>query len=60
VLRYADDGQGFDLADMDNERPHLGLRSMHERARMLSAELAVASKPGRGINVTMVMPVERT
>lgn len=60
VVRYADDGQGFDPADMDNERPHLGLRSMHERARMLSAELAVASKPGRGINVTMVMPVERT
>jgi signal transduction histidine kinase len=31
---------------------------MYERARMLGGELAVTSRPGKGTQVTLVIPVE--
>lgn len=59
VLRYSDDGIGFHPARVSDDRPHLGLRSIRERARMLGGELAVESKPGEGTRITLVMPVGR-
>ncbi|MFO8063969.1 MAG: sensor histidine kinase [Spirochaetia bacterium] len=56
MLRYSDDGVGFDPSVQSNDRPHLGLRTMRERARMLGGELAVTSKPGRGTQVTLLIP----
>jgi len=58
VLRYADNGIGFQAQRFDGEEIHLGLRSIRERARMVGGELAVQSKPGRGTRVTLVMPVD--
>jgi two-component system sensor histidine kinase UhpB len=57
VLRYQDDGIGFHVSRSQDDRPHLGLRSIHERARMLGGELAVSSRPGEGTGITLVMPV---
>ncbi len=59
MLRYTDDGVGFQPARMDSDRPHLGLRSITERARMLGGELAVKSKPGAGTTITVVIPLDR-
>jgi signal transduction histidine kinase len=58
MLRFSDDGRGFQAARNDDDRPHLGLRSIHERARMLGGELAVRSRPGAGTEITLVMPIE--
>ena len=60
MLRYTDDGVGFHPSRIDTDRPHLGLRSITERARMLGGELAVKSKPGAGTTITVVIPLDRT
>jgi signal transduction histidine kinase len=60
VLRYSDDGIGFHPSGVGDDRPHLGLRSMSERARILGGELAVTSKPGEGTRITLVVPVGRS
>lgn len=59
MLRYSDDGIGFHPSRTDTDRPHLGLRSITERARMLGGELAVKSKPGAGTTITVVIPLDR-
>ncbi|MFO7781530.1 MAG: ATP-binding protein [Spirochaetia bacterium] len=59
MLRYTDDGVGFHPSRIDTDRPHLGLRSIAERARMLGGELAVKSKPGAGTTITVVIPLDR-
>lgn len=60
MLRYTDDGVGFHPSRIDTDRPHLGLRSITERARMLGGELAVKSKPGAGTTITVVIPLDRS
>jgi signal transduction histidine kinase len=59
MLRYTDDGSGFHPARVPVDRPHLGLRSIGERARILGGELAVKSRPGNGTRITVVIPVRR-
>jgi signal transduction histidine kinase len=55
-LAVADDGAGFDPADPSLRAQHLGLTSMEERARALGGRLTIASKPGDGTTVTLVVP----
>jgi signal transduction histidine kinase len=43
-----DDGIGFDREKAMEERKHLGLISMRERAEKIGGTFGVASKPGRG------------
>ncbi|HEX8271464.1 MAG TPA: triple tyrosine motif-containing protein [Longimicrobiaceae bacterium] len=54
-VRVRDDGRGFDPA-----RPapagHWGLAGMRERAASVGATLAVASAPGAGTEVALVLP----
>ncbi|MFP4637995.1 MAG: sensor histidine kinase [Spirochaetaceae bacterium] len=57
VLRYGDNGVGFNTAKMDPNRPQLGLRGMKERARMLDGELSIKSTPGSGTEVTLIAPL---
>jgi NarL family two-component system sensor histidine kinase LiaS len=53
VLAISDDGRGF---DPQNQVAGLGLRSMRERAEMLSGELTVSSRPGNGTCVSVTCP----
>jgi signal transduction histidine kinase len=52
-LRIADDGVGFDPKDPS---VGFGLISMRDRARALGGELRVASTPGHGTEVEVILP----
>jgi signal transduction histidine kinase len=54
VLEVADDGQGFDVADM-HDTGGLGLISMQERAVKIGGQLTVRSAPGEGTRVQVVV-----
>lgn len=57
VLCVCDDGQGFDLAETPPD--HLGLDIMRERAEAIGATLAIASRPGQGVQVTTTWRVDK-
>ncbi|HEU0316663.1 MAG TPA: GAF domain-containing sensor histidine kinase, partial [Solirubrobacteraceae bacterium] len=59
VLEVTDDGAGFDPDDPAPRARHLGLTSMHERARRLGGALEIRSTPGSGTAVRLVIPLER-
>ncbi len=50
-----DDGIGFD-ADMVRNETHVGLKIMRERASSVGAQVTVASQPGEGSTVTLILP----
>jgi signal transduction histidine kinase len=52
----ADDGAGFDPAAEASTGSRYGLRSMEERAQAIGGSLTVASSPGQGTQVTVVVP----
>ena len=59
-LSIADDGDGFDLAEMANFCPlnkGLGLLSMKERARLSGGCYELVSVPGQGTNVYVLWPL---
>ena len=61
VVRLAveDDGTGFDVSKLPaaDDRPHIGLAGMRERLELLGGTLEIDSTPGRGTQVTAVVPV---
>jgi signal transduction histidine kinase len=57
--RIHDDGTGFTVAAASKSPGGLGLAGMAERAAMLGAVLTVASAPGRGTTITLVLPASR-
>jgi len=57
-LTIADDGKGFD-PHLPRGRQHIGLASMRERALSLGGTLTLASSPGRGTRINVVIPTER-
>jgi two-component system sensor histidine kinase UhpB len=52
-LRIRDDGRGFDPA---GNHEGTGLSGMRERARLVGARIEVASRPGRGTDLTLQVP----
>lgn len=59
VVSVEDDGVGFDTGQQaESGGRHFGLSSMEERARLIRAELRVASKPGQGTSVVLRVPSE--
>jgi len=58
TLDVVDDGVGFSLAvaSMDTKRPSWGLVGMEERANELGGKFSVASQPGKGTRVQVVIP----
>ncbi|PVE79412.1 sensor histidine kinase [Microbacterium testaceum] len=59
-LRIADDGVGFDPADLEGSASptdSFGLRAMRERVDQLDGRLDVVSAPGRGTVVSVTLPV---
>jgi ligand-binding sensor domain-containing protein/signal transduction histidine kinase len=53
-LSVKDDGSGF--ADKNGKTGHYGLIGMKERASHIGADLDLASAPGRGTTVSVVLP----
>ncbi|TPW77704.1 sensor histidine kinase [Schumannella soli] len=59
-LRVADDGVGFDTADVPrNGTDSFGLRAIRERVEQLDGTLVVESSPGRGTRLIVGMGVTR-
>ncbi len=60
LARVKDDGQGFDLAQVEDsydDRTSLGLVNMRERARLINGLLTIKSQPGNGTTVTLSAPM---
>ncbi len=56
-FEIADDGIGFDPGAVPGaDETHVGLRIMRERAERIGAVLDVASAPGAGTSVALVLP----
>jgi signal transduction histidine kinase len=59
-LRVKDDGCGFDPRALGAEREAgFGLVSMQERAEHLGGEFSIAASPGRGVEITVIVPINR-
>ena len=58
----ADDGRGFDPADLDQRgrRGHMGLRLLDQRVREAGGTFDLVSAPGRGARATVTLPAAPT
>ncbi|MBI4267104.1 MAG: PAS domain S-box protein [Chloroflexi bacterium] len=58
-LTIRDNGQGFRVMATDDlvRKGKLGIAGMHERARLLGGSLSLRSKPGKGTQVVIEVPV---
>lgn len=58
-ISIEDNGEGFNLlsATASYPRQGLGLAGMQERAKALDGELQIDSQPGRGTNITLIVPL---
>ncbi len=59
VLMIADDGKGVDLNplnEQNNSRFGLGIRNMHNRAKLIGAEFSMHSSLGNGTQVKIILP----
>jgi two-component system sensor histidine kinase UhpB len=57
-LTVTDDGRGFDLEAVRRTAGGLGLVSMEERARVVSAEVRIVTQAGRGTTIDVRGPAE--
>ncbi|WP_296618889.1 sensor histidine kinase [Marivirga sp.] len=53
---YEDDGKGFDVQNIADSG--MGMRSIYARVNTINGAVYFNSKPGKGINVVMTIPVE--
>jgi signal transduction histidine kinase len=60
TLRVTDDGRGFDPESVRGQTGHFGLLGLNERAQEIGATLRIASKAGRGTEVTLEYPMQAT
>lgn len=59
ITTIEDDGQGFEPARTRREnRPQFGIQTMRERAESVNGSLDIASVPGKGTRVTLLIPVQ--
>lgn len=58
LLTVTDLGNGFDFNAV-RSGPGLGLASIHERARLINAELSIQSRPGLGTTIGMLVPLPK-
>jgi signal transduction histidine kinase len=61
VIRITDDGRGFDMAEILNRhvaQRGLGIAALDERARMLGGTLDIFTRTGRGVRITLTIPVQ--
>ena len=60
VVKVADDGQGFDVVQVEGGQVGMGLRNMRERALEIGAQIQFRSSPGEGAQVVVVLPITET
>jgi len=59
-LGVTDDGQGFDLAAMQQDHhSSFGLLSMRERAQSLGGQLEIKTKPKQGTQIELTVPIQK-
>lgn len=56
-LTIHDTGAGFDPTRV-RQKPALGLGSMRERARLVNGTFKIISKPGKGTNIELIIPLK--
>ncbi|MBD2465982.1 GAF domain-containing protein [Oscillatoria sp. FACHB-1407] len=59
-LQIQDNGQGFDydqIINLETSKKGYGLISMQERSQQISGNLTIASQPGEGTVLTIVVPL---
>ncbi len=56
ILSISDDGIGFEHKSILTEGA-LGLLGMQERAQLADGKLTVSSSPGKGANITVILPL---
>ncbi len=60
LLEVNDDGKGFDMTNVRDEAlqlQHLGLLGIQERAELVGGDLQIYSKPGRGTQIRVRVPL---
>ena len=59
IIRIEDNGIGFDVEEAERTRKpgHIGLKGVHERARVLRSELVIDSRLNEGTTVILTLPV---
>lgn len=57
LLRFVDDGVGFDVANNDNKAGSYGLNNMRERVTSLGGTFKIISFKGQGTSVEVKIPV---
>ena len=55
VLKYTDNGKGFDLQQVLRSHTGMGLPNIQSRIKSINGTMAVQSKPGEGISVEIVI-----
>jgi len=59
TLTVVDDGKGFDVSgwnERQQEQPSLGLSGIRERVMLLDGKATIASQPGAGTRIEVVLP----
>ena len=57
LIRIADDGVGYDPADIEDRPGHLGLVLIRERAELAGGWCRIESSPGAGTTVEFWVPL---
>lgn len=57
-MQVTDDGKGISVLDLESSRS-FGLMGMRERAQVFGGRLDIASAPGEGTRVQVVIPLPR-
>jgi signal transduction histidine kinase len=60
ALSISDDGTGFHSEAVLNQPGHFGLRGIRSRAKKLGGSLTVASSPGEGTLLRIIVPISPT
>lgn len=62
TLQVSDDGKGFVAQPIKpfnlDDRPHLGLLGMQERAQLIGGQITIVSTPGKGTTIQAHVPME--
>jgi signal transduction histidine kinase len=56
IVKVADNGRGFDVAQVEAGSAGMGLRNMRDRALEIGARVEFRSSPGKGAQVVVVLP----
>jgi signal transduction histidine kinase len=58
IMDIADNGTGFNIFNLDENKQGIGIRNMQNRARLIGAEYKMESAIGKGTTVIIKLPVE--